>query len=132
MTRRRFPALAWPAGLALGAAAGPAWAQTLGQGASTEVPWVRMVFALLLCLSLAVVAAFLLKKHLGGGTTPALFGPRVRRIQLVDTLRLSHQVDLCVVHYGGKELLVAASPGGAVLLSSGEPQDPAQVSAPAT
>lgn len=107
------------AGLMLYAFAAPAWAQTLGQGASTETPWLRVIAALLLCLGLAVAAALLLKKHLGG-PTPALFGARARRIQLIDTLRLSHQVDLCVVQYGGKQLLVAASPGGATLLASGE------------
>lgn len=125
MSRKFIPASTLLAGLLSCVAIGPAWTQTLGQGGAVETPWWRVAGALILCLGLAVAAALLLKKHLGGGT-PVLFSNKPRRLQLVDTLRLSHQVDLCVVHYGGKELLVAASAGGASLLASADkPEDPA-------
>jgi hypothetical protein len=94
--------------------AGPAFAQRLGQGEGAEVPVWRVLIALLLCLGLAVAAAFVLRRRLGG-PGPAGFG-RTKRLQLVETLRLSHQVDLCVVACDGGEFMVAATPHGATLI----------------
>ena len=39
-------------------------------------------------------------------------------------LRLSHQVDLCIVGCDGKELLIAATPHGAVLVKDALPELP--------
>jgi hypothetical protein len=109
---------AWPiaCAAAVACATGPALAQTLGQGQGVEIPWWRVVGALVFCLGLALAAAVLLKRRLGGG--PALFSPAARRVKLVETLRLSHQIDLCVIHYDDQELLVAAGANGAALLST--------------
>jgi len=101
---------------ALLAAAAPAFAQRLGQGTGTEVPIWRVLAALLLCLALAVAAAILLRRRLGGGARPVAFGGS-RRLQLVETLRLSHQVDLCVVSCDSAEFLIASTPHGATLIN---------------
>jgi len=100
---------------ALLVAAAPAFAQRLGQGTGTEVPIWRVLAALLLCLSLAVAAAVLLRRRLGGGARPVAFGGS-RRLQLVETLRLSHQLDLCVVSCDSGEFLIASTPHGATLI----------------
>ena len=119
----------WPlaCATALGCAAGPAVAQTLGQGQGVEIPWWRVIGALVFCLGLALAAAVLLKRRLGGG--PPLFSTSARRVKLVETLRLSHQIDLCVVHYDDQELLVAAGAHGAALLST-KPKPDAPSEAP--
>jgi len=114
-TRRRWLArlAALPALLPL-----PAVAQTLGQGADDGISAWRIVLVLLLCLGLAVFAAFVLKRRMGGAALPSFFAGagRNRRMQLVETLRLSHQIDLCIVSCDGREMLVAASAQGARLL----------------
>jgi flagellar biogenesis protein FliO len=93
----------------------PALAQRLGQGADDGVSMWRVVVALLLCLALAVFAAYALRTRMGG--LPFLSATRPgRRMQLVESLRLSHQIDLCVVACDGQELLVAAGPQGVQLL----------------
>lgn len=114
------------------ALAQPAMAQTLGQGASTDVPWLRVIGALILCLSLAVGGAYALRSRLGGGAPPAglkrwrealgLTEAAPRRLQLIETVRLSHQIDICLLRYDGKDLLIAASSQGAQVLGGGEPE----------
>ncbi len=96
-------------------AAAPAFAQRIGQGTGTEVPVWRVLGALALCLALAVAAAYLLKRRLGG-SLPLAMG-RARRLQLLETLRLSHQVDICLVSCDGAEFLVAASAQGATTIN---------------
>ncbi|HEV2818520.1 MAG TPA: flagellar biosynthetic protein FliO [Allosphingosinicella sp.] len=110
---RRLARIALAGALLLAAA--PALAQRLGQGTGTEVPIWRVLGALFLCLALAVAAAFLLRRRLAGGARPLAFGGP-RRLQLVESLRLSHQVDLCVVSCDGGEFLIAATPHGATLI----------------
>jgi flagellar biogenesis protein FliO len=101
--------------------AAPALAQRLGQGTDgAELPVWRVLGALAFCLALAVAAAILLKRRLGGPARPA-FG-RARRLQLVESLRLSHQIDLCVISCDGAELLLAATPHGATLINPSLPK----------
>lgn len=95
---------------------GPALAQRLGQGTGGEVPVWRVLGALGFCLALAIGAAFVLKRRLGGGRPLGFGRARARRLELVESLRLSHQVDLCIVGCDGRELLIAATPHGAVLV----------------
>ena len=113
--------------LLLGAA--PALAQRLGQGTGTEVPVWRVLGALALCLALAVAAAYLLRRRLGG-SLPLTMG-RSRRLQLIETLRLSHQVDICLISCDGAELLVAASAQGATTINPGLAPPPAAPATPA-
>jgi flagellar biogenesis protein FliO len=100
--------------------AGPALAQRLGQGEGTEVPVWRVIAALLLCLALAVGAAFALRKRLGGGLP--LKAGRPRRLQLVESLRLSHQTDLCLVECDGTNVLIASTPHGVTLIGPQAPR----------
>jgi flagellar biogenesis protein FliO len=106
-------------------AAAAAWttplsAQTLGQGGGAEVSLWRVFGALIFCLALAAGAAFALRARLRG-SLPSVKGAG-RRLRLVESLRLSHQVDLCLVEIDGKEIVVAATPHGANLLErSGGP-----------
>lgn len=95
----------------------PALAQRLGQGTGAEVPVWRVLGALLLCLALAVAAAYILRRRMNGVMPRSLRGAE-RRLQLVETMRLSHQVDLCIVRCDGRELLVAATPHGATALAA--------------
>jgi flagellar biogenesis protein FliO len=102
--------------------AAPAFAQRLGQGTGTEVPVWRVLGALALCLALAVAAAYVLRRRLGG-SLPLNIG-RTRRLQLVETLRLSHHIDLCLVSCDGAEFLVAASAQGATTIKPSLPPGP--------
>jgi flagellar biogenesis protein FliO len=109
------------AAAAVAAWAAPLSAQTLGQGGGAEVPLWRVVGALIFCLALAAGAAFALRARLRG-SLPSVKSAG-RRLRLVESLRLSHQVDLCLVEIDGREVVVAATPHGANLLErSGSPR----------
>jgi flagellar biogenesis protein FliO len=98
----------------------PAAAQRLGAGvAEPDIPVWRVLGALVICLMLAGGAAFALRKRLGGAV-PAAKG-RERRLQLVETLRLSHQIDVCLVRCGEDEFMIAATPHGASLIRAPAP-----------
>jgi flagellar biogenesis protein FliO len=92
--------------------AAPASAQTLGQGGGPQVSWVRVVLALLFCLALAVAAALALRYRFRGAVRIAPGADR--RLRLVETLRLSHQTDLCLIEVDGRTFLFAATPQGGV------------------
>lgn len=98
-------------------AAAPAAAQRLGQGGGTDVPVWRVILALAFCLALGAAAIFLLRRRYGG-VRPRVFGQE-RRLQLVETLRLGHQANLCIVSRDGHEYLIAASPQGITLVDAG-------------
>lgn len=95
----------------------PAFAQTLGQQSDDGISTWRIVASLLLCLVLAVGAAFVLKAK--QGAIPLLsFALRKnnRRLHLIETLRLTHQTDLCIVCCDGQEMLVTTSVHGSAFL----------------
>jgi flagellar biogenesis protein FliO len=118
--------------------AAPAAAQILGRARDTDVPAWRVLGALVLCLALAVGAAFALRARLragayvpkgfGGGAQllevfrrgglTAAKGPR--RLQLVESVRLNPQVEVCLLRFDGKELLVAATPQGESMLTEAQ------------
>lgn len=102
-----------------------AFAQTLGTGGGTELPWWRVIGALVFCLLLAAGAAIALKIRSGGQIQlfTALSGAD-RRLQLVETLRLNHQIDICVLRLDQREFIVAATPQGALLLANGDAPPP--------
>lgn len=100
--------------------AGPALAQKLGGGGGADVPVWRVLGALLLCLLLAVGAAVALKTRLRGATP--IFGDARRRLNLVETVRLSHQIDVCLLTCDGREIIVAAGPHGATFLPEMPPR----------
>jgi hypothetical protein len=89
----------------------PALAQTIGQANSPEIAWWRVVASLLLCLALGVAGANALRARFGGQLRPV--GQRVvRRLRVVENLRIGHQVDVCLVACDEAEFIVAASPHG--------------------
>lgn len=90
----------------------PALAQRLGQDSDEGVPAVRVILALILCLALAAAAAFALRARLGGGALRWTAGRAERRLELRDSLRLPHQVDLSIVRCDGREMLIVASQHG--------------------
>ncbi|MFA5599808.1 MAG: hypothetical protein WDA06_04345 [Phenylobacterium sp.] len=113
------------------ACAAPALGQTLGGGGGdVHVAWWRVVLALAISLGLGLAAALALRARLRGGVAspaaaiaglfrvgPGPSGPSdQRRLQLVETIRLSHQVDICLLRCGDAEFLVAATPAGAFQL----------------
>ncbi|HYF22974.1 MAG TPA: hypothetical protein VD929_06215 [Caulobacteraceae bacterium] len=130
MTLRGFPSVAALA-TAAACAASPAWAQQLGQAQGVDVPLWRVLGALAVCLSLAVGAAVLLRRRLvQGGALPRL-GPGLprlldlrtdqtdaRRLELLETVRLSHQTDVCLLRCDGREFILSTSPQGAILVAA--------------
>jgi flagellar biogenesis protein FliO len=102
--------------------AGAGWSQTLGQAPQSDVSWVRVLAALILCLGLAVGAAYVMRSRLRGRTAP--FGAEGRQLELLETIRLSHQADLCVLRFGASRLLVAATAQGVTVLAQDPPACP--------
>lgn len=118
--------------VALLATAGPALAQTLGQGTDTDIPWARLTAALILCVGLAVGAAFALNRRLNGG--PALpaggwkrvleqivrpaTAPSSARLTDIETRRVSPQVTVSVFKCDGRSYMVTASLQGQIVLVS--------------
>jgi hypothetical protein len=121
--------------------AGAVKAQTLGGAQSVDVPLWRVVGAFVLCAVLALGAALAMRARVqrGAGAPasargqawPQLLGafrgllsglgraPAERRLQVLESVRLNHQVDICLIRYDGRDLLVATSPQGATLLEPG-------------
>lgn len=89
-----------------------AMAEQLGQGGGTEISIWRVVAALGLCLALAIGGILALRARLRGSGT--LVVAKKGQLQLVDTLRLSHQVDICVVRYKSCDLVIAIHPQGVI------------------
>jgi flagellar biogenesis protein FliO len=98
-------------------AATPAASQRLGQGAGTDISIWRVILALLFCLALGGAAIYVLRRRFRG-VRPLAFG-RERRLELHENMRLSHQVDLCIVSRDGHEYLIATSPQGVTLVDRG-------------
>jgi hypothetical protein len=132
VNRRYAPAAACAALVFLGLAeAAPAYAEQLGFARDAPAPWWRVVAALILCILLAVAAALAIKARSGGVNLADLYRARLpgfdlrgvfksatpRRLRMVEVLRLSHQVDLCLIQVDGDDLVIAAAPGGASLVS---------------
>ena len=112
--------------------ASPLHAQTLGQGGDTDIPWLRLSAALLLCLGLAAGGAFALHRRLGGRPLGPMnlpgsdflkklgssAGERRARLTDIETRRLSTQVTVSVFKCDGRDFLVAASVQGQIVLVS--------------
>jgi hypothetical protein len=116
---------------ALLASAGTALAQTLGQGTDTDIPWIRLTAALILCVGLAVGGALALHRRMNGG--PALpggwrrileqigrpvSGPSAGRLTDIETRRLSPQVTVSVFRCDGRSFMVTTSVQGQIVLVS--------------
>jgi hypothetical protein len=118
-----FSAALWPM---------TAQAQTLGGGSDFELPLLRLVLGLLLCVIVAIGAALMLKRFMHGGAAPQigkwsdLVRPPQRRVRVLETHRLSPHGDVCVLTCKGREYLIVLSPAGATVIRETE----AEVSAP--
>jgi hypothetical protein len=97
---------------------GAAFAQHLGHAQDADIaPW-RVAIALIVCLALALAGAFALRWRLRAG--PAMFAtPVERQLRLVETLRLSHQIDICLLECDGRRVLVATTAQGALVIPEG-------------
>ncbi|HEY2710706.1 MAG TPA: flagellar biosynthetic protein FliO [Caulobacteraceae bacterium] len=102
---------------ACGLLPGLAFAQRLGGGApETTIAWWRVISALVVCLALAIGGAYALRSRMRGAAP--LLPADERRLRLLETMRIGHQVDICLIGCGEHQVLVAASPQGVVLLKS--------------
>lgn len=93
----------------------PAFAQLTANPDDSISLW-RVGGALILCLALAIVAAFLLRSR---GVGELAFAPtrRTRRLRLQESLRVSPQVQLALVLCDDREMLISTSSSGAQLIS---------------
>jgi hypothetical protein len=80
-----------------------------------------LVAALIVSLALAAGGAFALRARLRGA--PAFLRRSERRLVLIESLRLSHQTDVCLMRCDGREFIIAATPHGAILIASGTAGD---------
>lgn len=83
----------------------------LGGGGSLDLSLTRIVMSLVLCLMLAALAAFALKRSgeridfkRMRGLIAAL--PAQRRIDVIETRRISQYADVCLLRCDGREYLV--------------------------
>ncbi|MBO9714807.1 hypothetical protein [Sphingomonas sp.] len=89
----------------------PAFAQRLGGGSDLNLSLTRIVMTLLLCLMIAGLAALLLKRSGGRIDLAALrrltaAAAPARRIDVVETRRISQHADVCLFRCDGQEYLV--------------------------
>lgn len=106
------------AGLLALALSAPAAAQRLGGGGAPEVPIVRIVGALFLCLLVAALAILYLR-HRAGGAMPAMFGRLIKadpEIDVREVRRLTVQHSIGLVRHAGQDYLLLLSPGDGLLL----------------
>lgn len=101
----------------------------LGGGGDLGISLTRIVMALLLCLMLAVLAALLLKR--GGGKVDLtairrllVRLPAQRRIDVVETRRVSQHADICLLRCDGREYLILCAAHQQTVLREGEIAEP--------
>jgi len=116
MARLACRSIAGPLSVALLAMSAPAWAEgRLGGGGALDLSLTRIVTALILCLMLAVLAALLIKRAGGRidlavlrrGFASAL--PAARRIDIIESRRMSVHADICLVRCDSREYLILCS-----------------------
>lgn len=120
----------------LGLAAAAAAAASTAQAATSDVSvadstlfWVRWAGALGLCLLLALAGAYAMKVRQSGAPVrlslafprwaQPLGGLAARRLRLIESLRISPQLEVSLVECDDRELLLATTSHGAVLLREG-------------
>jgi flagellar biogenesis protein FliO len=117
----------------LASAGASAQAATVGAAAPGAAEgalfWLRWAAALGLCLLLAWAGAYALKARQSGSAVPLRFvrprwmnplaaaGPR--RLRRVESLRISPQLEVTLLECDDRELLLATTPQGAMLLKEG-------------
>lgn len=109
--------------------AGPAFADRLGGGGDLGISLTRIVMALILCLMLAALAALLLKRNGGKIDIAALRGlivrmPAARRIEVIETRRVSQHADVCLMRCDGREYLILSAAHQQTVLREGDAAEP--------
>jgi len=95
------------------AASTPTVAQSLGGAQAPDVSLLRVFFALLFCLAVAVAGAYALRFRMTGRLDlPTLSAAAQRRLVLIERLRLGAQHELCLIAFDGCEYLVSVSATG--------------------
>jgi len=109
----------------------PAQAQTshLGGGGPLNLSLTRIVSALILCLMVAALAALALKRGGGRIDLSRMRGlisalPAKRRIEPIETRRISQYADLCLVRCDGEEYLILSSQQQQLVLRSPDTSAP--------
>jgi len=91
----------------------------LGGGEDVSVSIWRVLAALVICAIVALLAVLMIRKRAAGGLPVIASLPaRSRRIQVVETRRLSPHADISLVREGGREYLVLLFAGGSQILRS--------------
>lgn len=113
---------------AWGLSAAPALAQRLASGSPAPFPWWRWFAAIGLCLGLAVAGALALRARLGGAggvawpsALPSLragAAARRRRVSVLDSVRVSPTLEVCLIRCDAEDYLLAATPHAIVRLSA--------------
>ena len=111
-----------------------AFAGQLGQAAEVQIAWWRVALGLMLCLALAVGAALALRTRMTGHGPVFASGPwrgvaealraryptlnaTPRRLKLLETLRLTPQLQVCLFAFDAQEILIATTPQGAFVVT---------------
>ena len=107
----------------------PALADRLGGGSELGISLTRIVMALLLCLMLAALAVLLLKRGGGKFDLAALRGlmvrmPAARRIEVIETRRVSQHADVCMIRCDGREYLILSAAHQQTVLREGDVVEP--------
>lgn len=93
----------------------------IGIADAPGIPWLRIMFALLFCIALAVGAIFAVRTYQSRGFSTGLL-TRLRQvsgapeIEIVETRRASMQGHICLFHCRGSAYLVAITAGGTTLI----------------
>lgn len=106
----------------------------LGGGGSLNISLTRIVLALLLCVMIAGLAALALKRS-GGRIDLTMFRrmfaslPSQRRIEVIETRRVSQYADVCLLRCDGREYLLLCAQHQQTVLREG-PVEPAPETQP--
>lgn len=98
--------------------------QSLGQGEPIEIPWIRLVLGLLMCLFLAVLVILTYKNRFGRGkiSFKGLTSEKGEneKIDIVDFKRVTTDGSACVLKYKNKEFLIVINGNSSTLIGEFE------------
>ena len=104
-------------------AASPAAANALATDSAPTIPWLRILFALLVCAALAAGAIAVLGRFRPrgflrwfDGLSPRTRDTRKPRFAIIETRRASQYADLSLIEFEGEILLLALGANGATVL----------------
>ena len=94
-----------------------------GSAGSVDIDYLRVLLALVVCLALAVLALWWIKRQTGHGIATALGRRQRQSVRVVERARLNARAMLHVVEFDGKRILVATDNNGVFRIAQGELQD---------